>query len=152
MNGDTVPALGDITLLHLCCVSLPLLPLFLSLWLSVARAKGLPGASELAHGTNVLLWCKTLPRPQAIAVKAVPVDVLCHIISLPDNASWEDPWGCSGSTKPVNTSLSSPLITDTVLTSMWISCGFHVDSPSEGPALLSQERRRAPYTTFNIKI
>lgn len=55
MNGDTVPALGDITLLHLCCVSLPLLPLFSSLWLSVARAKGLPGASELAHGTNVLL-------------------------------------------------------------------------------------------------
>lgn len=55
MNGDTVPALGDITLLHLCCVSLPLLPLFSSLWLSVARAKGLPGASELAHGTKVML-------------------------------------------------------------------------------------------------
>lgn len=55
MNGDTVPALGDLALLHLSCVSLPLLPLFSSLWLSVAHAKGLPGASELAHGTNMML-------------------------------------------------------------------------------------------------
>lgn len=58
----------------------------------------------------------------------VPVDVLCHIISLPDNVSWEDPWGCSGSTKPFNTSLSSPLITDKVLFHvdfLWVTRGFY---------------------------
>lgn len=51
-----------------------------------------------------------------------------------------------------STSLSSPLGTDKVLVFMWISCGFHVDSLSEGPALLSQERRRAPYTTFKTTV
>lgn len=64
----------------------------------------------------------------------VPVDMLfCQIVSLPDNVPWGDPEGCSGHTKPVNTSLSSPLITDKVLAFtfrvkfvdfLWVSCGF----------------------------
>lgn len=54
MNDDTVPALGDIVLLHLHYAALPHLPLFSPLWLSVARAKCLPGASELAYVTYVM--------------------------------------------------------------------------------------------------
>lgn len=54
MNDDTVHALGDIVLMHLRCTPLPHLPLFSSLWLSVACAKCLPGASELAYDTYMM--------------------------------------------------------------------------------------------------
>jgi len=54
MNDDTVLALVDISL-HLYCVALPHLPLFSSLWLSVAPAKCLPGASELVYDTYMML-------------------------------------------------------------------------------------------------
>lgn len=76
-------------------------------------------------------WCQeSSPCPSGCALPH-------HLPSR--NVPWEDPQGCSGSSMPLNTSLSSPLITDKVLAFTWISCGFYVDSSKERPTLHFQE-------------
>lgn len=87
MNDDSVLALGDIVLLHLHYAALPHLPLFSSLWLSVAHDKCLPGASELAYDTHDAVMKSSTKTSSSRYEVLVPLDVLCHIISPPANVA-----------------------------------------------------------------
>lgn len=150
MNDDSVLALGDIVLLHLHCAALPHLPLFSSLWLSVARDKCLCQVHLSWRMTHMMLRWKALPRPQVHAMKSLSPWICsatsfpCQPMWLQADGGWEDPWRWSGPTKPINTSPNSPLITERLLKGFTLNLWVREN--------LSFPRSEGKPYTFKVKI
>lgn len=116
----------------------------------VACAKCLPGGSELAYDTYMMLWCKALPTTSSWWDSPCPLGC-----ALPHHfpASWcssrlmepgRTHGGCSGSTTPLNASPSSPLITGKPLKDftwiLWVRSQLPFPGQKESPILYLQHK------------